>query len=200
MAEPSNILSDRNLEAATILSLKREPACFAFLCGNAVSPPQPIDAINLDLASVDYFAGRASLWATLDVRSGAAGDGPTAILGFDETFLRPFTRALIESAASRTPYRMTIVGDRDGFERQRVVEYVTGPGIALGEIVLTPQDNVVTVSGRAWDGGEEETLFQLPRTDTFLRAFVKMTYQADLTLQETLTQSERLAKRRAAAP
>ena len=71
MADPSNTLSDRNLEASTTLSLKREPACFAFLCSRAVSAPLPVDAINLDLASVDYFSGRASLWATLEVRSGA---------------------------------------------------------------------------------------------------------------------------------
>jgi len=74
MSEQINALSDRNLEASTTLSLKREPACFVFLCGNAISPPQPIDAINLDLASVDYFSGRASLWATLEMRS-SASDG-----------------------------------------------------------------------------------------------------------------------------
>src|SRR6516162_518204 len=111
MMEHSNALSDRNLEANTTLSLKREPACFAFLSSRAVSAPMPIDAINLDLASVDYFSGRASLWATLEVRSGATNEQPTAVLGFDETFLRPFTRALIEASASRHPYRMTIVRD-----------------------------------------------------------------------------------------
>src|SRR5258708_12489596 len=108
MADPSNTLSDRNLEASTTLSLKREPACFAFLCSRAVSAPLPVDAINLDLASVDYFSGRASLWATLEVRSGATNEQPTAVLGFDETFLRPFTRALIDPPASRQPYPMTI--------------------------------------------------------------------------------------------
>lgn len=199
MAEQTNALSDHNLETVTTLTLKREPACFAFLCSNAVSPPQPIDSINLDLASVDYFEGRASLWATLDIRSGASNDQPTAILGFDETFLRPFSRALIEASASRNPYRMTIVRDQDGPRRNRVVEYVTGPGVPLSELVLTPQDNVVIVSGRAYDQREEETLFHLPRTDSFLRAFVKMTCQADQALYDTLAQSERLARSRTAA-
>src|SRR5216683_986123 len=119
MADPSNTLSDRNLEASTTLSLKREPACFAFLCSRAVSAPLPVDAINLDLASVDYFSGRASLWATLEVRSGATNEQPTAVLGFDETFLRPFTRALIEAAASRNPYRMTIMLEPGDAARQR---------------------------------------------------------------------------------
>jgi hypothetical protein len=138
MMENSNALSDRNLEANTTLSLKREPACFAFLSSRAAAAPMPIDAINLDLASVDYFSGRASLWATLEVRSGATNDQPTAVLGFDETFLRPFTRALIEASASRHPYRMTIVRDSGETARQRVVEYITGPGSALTELVLTP--------------------------------------------------------------
>jgi hypothetical protein len=194
MLHQSNALSDRNLEASTTVSLKREPACFAFLCSRAVAPPQPIDSINLDLASVDFFGGRASLWATLDLRTGTAGEGPTAILGFDETFLRPFTRALIEAAASRTPYRMTILRGADEPARNRVVEYVTGPGIALCEIVLAPFDNVLVIAGRPDEETEPETLFQLPRTDSFLRAFVKMTGQADLTLHETLQQSERLAR------
>src|ERR1700722_17299549 len=150
MSEQTNALSDRNLEASTTLSLKREPACFVFLCGSAISPPQPIDAINLDLASVDYFSGRAS------------DDRPMAILGFDESFLSPFTRALIESASSRVPYRMTITvtGERP----KRLVEYVTGPGVALSELIITPQDNVMVISGRTSEG-DEETLFQLPRTD-----------------------------------
>jgi hypothetical protein len=194
MLQPSNALSDCNLEAATTLSLKREPACFAFLCSRAVSPPQPIDTINLDLASVDYFGGRASLWATFDIRSGASNDQPASVLGFDETFLRPFTRALIEASASRTPYRMTIVHGAGEPDRHRVVEYITGPGVALAEVILTPQDNVLVISGRTEEDGEEETLFQLPRTDSFLRTFVRMTCQADQVLRDTLEHSERLAR------
>ncbi|HEV2265198.1 MAG TPA: hypothetical protein VGR79_11785 [Stellaceae bacterium] len=189
----THALPDCNLEAATTLSLKREPACFAFLCSRAVSPPQPIDSLNLDLASIDYFGGRASLWATLEIRSTASDEKATAVLGFDETFLSPFTRALIECAASRVPYRMTIAQSED--RPQRLVEYVTGPGVALSELILTPQDNVVIISARA-AGEDEETLFQLPRTDTFLRAFTKMTYQADGQLLETLAQSEKLARQR----
>jgi hypothetical protein len=199
MHEPTNALTDWNLEAATTLSLRREPACFAFLCGDADAPPQPIDAINLDLASIDYYAGRASLWATLEIRSSATNDQPLAILGFDEAFLRPFSRALIETASNRTPYRMTIRADADSPKRQRVVEYVTGPGISLAELLLTPQDATVTISGRAADGAEEQTLFQLPRTDSFLRAFIKMTCQADQALRDTLAESEKIARRRAKA-
>lgn len=187
----THALPDCNLEAATTLILKREPACFAFLCSRAASPPQPIDSLNLDLASVDYFAGRASLWATLEIRSTASDEKATAVLGFDETFLSPFTRALIECASSRVPYRMTIARSED--RPQRLVEYVTGPGAALSELILTPQDNVVVISARA-EGEDEETLFQLPRTDTFLRAFAKMTYQADGQLLQTLAQSEKLAR------
>ena len=189
----THALPDCNLEAATTLSLKREPACFAFLCSRAISPPQPIDSVNLDLASVDYFGGRASLWATLEIRSTASDEKATAVLGFDETFLSPFTRALIECASSRVPYRMTIARNED--RPQRLVEYVTGPGVALSELILTPQDNVVVISARA-EGEDEETLFQLPRTDTFLRAFAKMIYQADGRLQQTLAQSEKLARQR----
>jgi len=195
MGDQTNALTDRNLEAATTLSLKREPACFVYLCGKAVSPPQPIDAINLDLASVDYFGGRASLWATLEMRSSVSEERPTAIVGFDESFLSPFTRALIESSASRVPYRMTIT--RTAERPQRLVEYITGPGVALAELILTPQDNVVTISARSVESDDEQTLFQLPRTDSFLRAFAKMTYQADQQLLEILSQNEKLAQKRA---
>ena len=186
-------IADRNLEATTNISLKREPACFAFLSARSVSPPMPIDSINLDLASADYFNGRASLWAALEMRSGVGEDRPTALLGFDETFLRPFARALIEAATIRAAYRMTIMQETRDSERCRVVEYVTGPGRALHELILQPYDNVVLISAaNAKDG--DETLFQLPRTDSFLRAFAKTAFVADQALHEVLNEMERLAR------
>src|SRR5258707_12183325 len=87
-------ITDRNLEATTNISLKREPACFAFLSARSGAPPMPIDSINLDLASADYFQGRASLWTTLEMRSVVNNDRPVAILGFHETSLRPVPPAL----------------------------------------------------------------------------------------------------------
>ena len=188
-------ITDRNLEATTNISLRRETACFAFLSARSVLPPMPIDSINLDLASADYFRGRASLWATLEMRSSANDDGPTALLGFDESFLRPFTRALIEAATTRAAYRMTIVAESRNGERCRVVEYVTGPGKALGELVLHPFDNVVLVSAATAKDGDE-TLFQLPRSDSFLRAFAKMAYVADRALHELLAEMDKVAQQR----
>src|SRR5438094_712433 len=194
MAEtPTPAISDRNLEATTNISLKREPACFAFLSARSVSPPMPIDSINLDLASADYFQGRASLWTTLEMRSSVNNDRPTAILGFDETFLRPFARALVEASTTRAAYRMTILSEARESERCRVVEYVTGPGKPLKELVLQPFDNVVLVTATIKDG--EETLFQLPRTDSFLRSFAKMAYTADQALHEFLEDMARVARR-----
>jgi hypothetical protein len=159
----------------------------------------PIDSINLDLASADYFQGRASLWTTLEMRSSVNNDRPTALLGFDETFLRPFARALVEAATTRAAYRMTILNEtRDG-ERCRVVEYVTGPGKPLKELVLQPFDNVVLISATTPKDGDE-TLFQLPRTDSFLRAFAKMSYTADQALHDLLEEMERLARQNKDAP
>ncbi|MGA8550229.1 MAG: hypothetical protein WB678_08335 [Stellaceae bacterium] len=191
----SPALTDRNLEATTNISLKREPACFAFLSARSVSSPMPIDSINLDLASADYFGGRASLWTTLEMRSAVTDEHPTALLGFDETFLRPFARALIEAATTRAAYRMTILQESRDPERCRVVEYVTGPGKALQELILQPFDNVVLVSA-ATAKDADETLFQLPRTDSFLRALAKMAYVADQTLHDLLEDMERVANRR----
>lgn len=194
MAETPAI-SDRNLEASTNISLKREPACFAFLSARSVAPPMPIDSINLDLASADYFRGRASLWTTLEMRSAVNNDRPIAILGFDEGFLRPFARALVEASTTRAAYRMTILSEARGeAERCRVVEYVTGPGKPLKELVLQPFDNVVLITATTPKDGDE-TLFQLPRTDSFLRAFAKMSYTADQALHELLEDMERLARR-----
>jgi hypothetical protein len=192
MAETPAI-SDRNLEASTNISLKREPACFAFLSARSVAPPMPIDSINLDLASADYFRGRASLWTSLEMRSSVNNDRPMAILGFDESFLRPFARALVEASTTRAAYRMTILGERGESERYRVVEYVTGAGKPLKELVLQPFDNVVLITATTSKDGEE-TLFQLPRTDSFLRAFAKMAFTADQALRELLEEMERLAR------
>ena len=200
MAETPAI-SDRNLEAATNISLKREPACFAFLSARSIAPPMPIDSINLDLASADYFNGRASLWTTLEMRSSVNNDRATAILGFDESFLRPFARALVEASTTRAAYRMTILsgGETGDNSRCRVVEYVTGPGKPLKELVVQPFDNVVLITATTPKDGEE-TLFQLPRTDTFLRAFAKMSYTADQALHDLLGDMERVARRHNAKP
>ena len=187
-------LKDRNLEQSTTISLQREPTCFAFLCSAAVSAPMPIDAINLDLASADYFAGRASIWTTLEIRSGATENRATAVLGFDEAFLRPFTRALIEAAATRVTYRMRVADAPDKVDRYRVVEYVTGPGTPLREIIFTPHENVILVCAAMGDNGDEETLFQLPRSDSFLRNFTTISFRADQMLRDTLADMERLAR------
>jgi hypothetical protein len=192
MAETPAI-TDRNLEAATNISLKREPACFAFLSARSVAPPMPIDSINLDLASADYFNGRASLWTTLEMRSSVNNDRPTALLGFDECFLRPFARALVEASTTRAAYRMTVLGETGDSERCRVVEYVTGPGKPVKDLVLQPFDNVVVIAAASPKDGDE-TLFQLPRTDSFLRAFAKMSYTADQALHDLLEEMERLAR------
>jgi hypothetical protein len=89
---------------------------------------------------------------------------------------------------------MTILNEGPESERCRVVEYVTGPGKPLKELVLQPFDNVVLVTATTPKDGEE-TLFQLPRTDSFLRAFAKMSFTADQSLHELLDEMERLARR-----
>src|ERR1700693_5743141 len=116
MAETPAI-TDRNLEAATNISLKREPAFFAFLSARSIAPPMPIDSINLDLASADFFNGRALLWTTLEMRSAVNNDRATAGRGFGVSFLRPLARALIEASTTRAAYRITILGEARDSER-----------------------------------------------------------------------------------
>ena len=192
----TNTLTDRSLEAETTISLIREPACFAFLSNGTLSATLPIDSLHLELASADWFAGRASLWATLEIRSGASNQERVSVLGFDESFLRPFTRAVIEAATTRTAYRISMVADTGSSKVLRIVEYVTESGTALNEIVVTPHDNVVLIGACLADGEGEKTLFQLPRTDSFLRAFASMAYRADQTLRDTLSDMERIARQR----
>src|SRR5205085_5410431 len=104
-----------------------------------------------------------------------------------------------EASTTRAAYRMTIVGETREGDRCRVVEYVTGPGKPLKELVLQPFDNVVLVTATTAKDGDE-TLFQLPRTDSFLRAFAKMSYTADQALHELLEEMERLARRHKEKP
>ena len=199
MTDSSPAISDRNLEATTNISLKREPACFAFLSARSAAAPMPVDSINLDLASADYFQGRASLWTTLEMRCGVNGDRPVALLGFDESFLRPFTRALVEAATTRAAYRMTILSPTAEGGRCRVVEYVTGPGKALKELVIQPYESVMAITAASRSEGDE-SLFQLPRTDNFLRAFAKMAFAADQSLHDLLDEMDRVARSRNSAP
>jgi hypothetical protein len=94
---------------------------------------------------------------------------------------------------------MTILGETRESERCRVVEYVTGPGKPLKELLLQPFDNVVLITAMSPKDGEE-TLFQLPRTDSFLRAFAKMSYAADQALHDLLEEMQRVSRRRKAKP
>src|SRR5260370_8924839 len=199
MSGHSSTLKDCNLEQRSTVSAKGGPSGFAFMCSRAVSATMRIDSFNLDLASADYFAGRASLWTTLEMRSAAVDDRPTAVLGFDDAFLRPFTRALVEAATTRISYRMRIVDAHDNAQRHRVVEYVTGAGAPLRELVFTPHEHVIHIGAARGNNGDEETMFQLPRSDSFLRTFGAISFQAAQVLRDTLVAMERIARQRRVA-
>ena len=199
MLDHSRPLCDRHLDMATAMSCQREPACFAFLCANAVAAPQPIDRLNFDIASADFHRGRASVWATLEMRGEPRAEGGTCegftLLGFDEGFLRPFTRAVLEAAATRVPHRMSIRPDPDYPEAPRVVDYVRASGgMPITELVVIPYEQVLAIVVPVDSAEIEETLFQLPRTDTFLRAFTRMAHLADATLRDTITEMTRLGR------
>src|SRR5262249_29463392 len=99
------------------------------------------------------------------------------------------------AATTRAAFRMLIRPANQERPRYRVVEYVTGPGMPLTELLISPQDQVLVVSMMGAEG-TEETLFQLPRSDTFLRTFTKMAHQADKVLRGTVADTERLARER----
>jgi hypothetical protein len=205
MLDHSRPLSDRHLDTTTTMSCQREPASYAFLCANAVAAPELIDRLNFDIASADFHRGRASVWATLEMRGEARAETGTceasSLLGFDEGFLRPFTRAVLEASATRVPYRMSIRPDPERPDVPRVVDYVrSAGGTPITELIVIPYDQVLAV-GVAVEGTEaEETLFQLPRTDTFLRAFTRMAHLADAALRETLGEMARLGRGRDSEP
>jgi hypothetical protein len=199
MLDHSRPIGDRHLDMATAMSCQREPACFAFLCANAVAAPQPIDRLNFDIASADFHQGRASVWATLEMRGEPRSENCTgealSLLGFDEGFLRPFARAVLEAAATRVPHRMSIRPDPDRPEAPRVVDYVRDAGgMPITELVVIPYDQVLAVVVPVDSAEIEETLFQLPRTDTFLRAFTRMTQVADTALRDTIAEMTRLGR------
>jgi hypothetical protein len=56
----------------------------------------------------------------------------------------------------------------------------------------------VLIGAAVGEDDVEETLFQLPRSDSFQRSFAKMTFQADRALRETLSDMERAARERRA--
>jgi hypothetical protein len=203
MLDHSKPLGERHLDTATAMSCQREPACFAFLCANAVAAPQPIDRLNFDIASADFHGGRASVWATLEMH-GEAPDAGTpetlTLLGFDEGFLRPFARAVLEAAATRVPHRMSIRPDPDFPEAPRVVDYIRSQGgTPITELVVIPYDQVLAIVIPVDSAEIEETLFQLPRTDSFLRAFARMANVADAALRDTIAEMSRLGRVAAAS-
>ena len=133
-------------------------------------------AINLDLASVDYFGGRASLWATLDIRSGArATSSRWSVLGFDETFLRPVhprahrgggePHALSHDDHTREPASRAATRRRIHHRARHGALRDRRDAARHGRGGLRPR--------RRWRRGGDAAS-SLPRTDRFLRAFVKI--------------------------
>jgi len=154
-----------------------------------------IERLNFDVASADYHENRATVWATLDMRGEGSECRVTALLGFDENFLRPFTRAVLEAATTRIAHRMTIGSEEKRAASPRVVDYVRSTGgVALRKLIITPYDQILSISVAADDGHDEDTLFQLPRTDSFLKMFARMTHLADLALRDMLRDMERLGR------
>lgn len=173
-------------------SIQKEPACFAFLGASAVSPPVSIKSFLFEIESADFVRGRASVWATLSMRTETEPGLP--LLGFDEVFPRPFMRALLGVTTTNSPYRMSIA--ESGY--CRVVEYLTqGAQTArLKELMLTPYDRVIIVSGVRGVENKQEDLFHFPRTDSFLRSFGQMVQKVDTALHGVIAQSERIARER----
>ena len=68
----------------------------------------------------------------------------------------------------------------------------------MKELVIQPFESVMAVTAASRSEGEE-TLFQLPRTDNFLRAFTKMSYTADQVLHDLLDEMDRVARSRGVA-
>jgi hypothetical protein len=76
-----------------------------------------------------------------------------------------------------------------------VVDYVRDAGgMPITELVVIPYEQVLAVVVPVDSAEIEETLFQLPRTDTFLRAFTRMAHLADATLRDTLGEMSRLGR------
>jgi len=192
---PSQPLSDPHIETATLMSCKREPACFAFLGASAISAPISIDQFNFDIVAADCHQGRPSVWATLEIRPDLACAAPISLLGFGDGFLRPFARALIEAGTTRIAHRMRISSALDPADGPPlVVDYVRSlGGTRVRDLVITPYEHILAIS--AEDGGTDgecESLFQMPRTDSFLKALARTAHLADTAMKQTLLEMERL--------
>lgn len=195
MADRFPCLADRHLDTVTMMSCKREPVCFAFLCSNALTAPTVIEKLYFDLSSADFFNNRASVWGTLDMRDDEEPFQTMSLLGFDESFLRPFSRSILEASATRMPHRMTIKPDPNRPTAPRVVDHVRGPGgTRIDELTIIPYDQILAVTVPSDIQDVDETLFQLPRTDSFLRSFARMAQLADGALRETQLAMEQMAR------
>ncbi len=200
MNMPSQPLSDPHIETVTLMSCKREPACFAFLGASAISAPVGIEQFNFDIVAADCHQGRPSVWATLEIRPDLAGAAPISLLGFGDGFLRAFARALIEAGSTRIAHRMRISSALDAADGPPlVVDYIRSlGGTRVRDLVITPYEQILAISTEDGDG-EGESLFQMPRTDTFLKALARTAHLADTAMKQTLLEMERLG-RQAQAP
>jgi hypothetical protein len=87
------------------------------------------------------------------------------------------------------------IGDEGGRNTPpRVVDYVrSAAGAPVRDMIITPYDQILSVEISDDEVGLAATLFQLPRTDNFLRTFARMAYVADAALKDTLKEMLRLS-------
>jgi hypothetical protein len=78
-----------------------------------------------------------------------------------------------------------------------VVDYIRSLGGArVRDLVITPYEHVLSIGAvDSAKSSEEETLFLMPRTDSFLKALVRTAAVADRAIKNTLQEMERLSRR-----
>ena len=128
-----------------------------------------------------------SLWTTLVIRPWVTDERPTAIVGFDETFLAPFARRPIEATTTRATYRIPSYTRCEG---RSVIGWSSASPVQA-KPVLQPFVNAVVISERHSGMAMSNPSFSRRDRQRFLSAFVKMTYVADQALRDLLVDMER---------
>jgi len=123
------------------------------------------------------------------------GKQPDQSLADIHVFFEHFIRAFLLTATTFTQHSVW----SNTQSRPRAIEYITHRSrqtekrLALIQTHFMPYQSVVLVSGVYSDKNDAyDPLFQLPRTDSFLRNFAKMAHQSRDLLKQRIAWMERV--------
>ena len=186
---------EEQLSKASRVDFAEHQGMYAYLNPNAVRMPLPIESIEVQFATADYWQGKASLSVTLE--ASAKDNDPITLLWCTHDFFREFVVALCKGdtlghwVPILTNPSGTLLRVRECIThaQQAAIHISTSNSldtyIVPTKILVIPRPTAMLIAAQ-WHGGAIADLFSLPRSKKFFREFTAAMNRASNLISRTL--------------